>query len=191
MLYKIYKLYYKSEPKKVYIGVSKDIDGRIKSHLSEAKRINDTSKAIWINSHKGEQILVEILEEVDDENKFTREKFWIQKLSKKGFILTNSIHTSNKVKSELTVGKLLDKNHKLEQELTEIKKLVENLKTKENNVEVDDLLWKLDYFEKHIETLNSVNETLHGMCKMYYDRIVESSIPNEKTTWFSKFFNLK
>jgi len=62
-----------------YIGITKNIESRFKQHIKESKRGNKNHRCNWIRSvlDKGELPKVCIIEEVNFEEKFEREKYWI------------------------------------------------------------------------------------------------------------------
>lgn len=67
-----------------YIGQSKDIDKRIKKHFWDSKKQKETkhSKLFHdeLNKYEKDDFVVEVLEECDDENLLSRERYYIDLL---------------------------------------------------------------------------------------------------------------
>jgi len=90
----IYTLSSSSNPDDIrYVGKAKNLKDRLRRHIGKYYlNIEDNYKNRWIKSElsKGNTIIINEIESVNESNWQEREKFWIQELKSRGFNLTNS-----------------------------------------------------------------------------------------------------
>lgn len=90
----IYTLSSSENPNNIrYVGKTKNLKDRIRRHIGKYYlNSEDSYKNRWIKSEllKGNEILIEELEIVDDSNWIEREKYWIEQLRQWGFNLVNT-----------------------------------------------------------------------------------------------------
>lgn len=90
----IYTLSSSEYPENIrYVGKTNNIGDRIRRHLGKFYLENETTyKNSWIKSEmkKGNEIIINPIEEVNESNWQEREIYWISHFRKEGFKLTNS-----------------------------------------------------------------------------------------------------
>ena len=90
----IYTLSSSSEPDNIrYVGKANDLKDRLRRHIGKYYlNLEINYKNNWIKSElsKGNKILINELESVDESNWVEREKYWIEQLKQWGFKLVNT-----------------------------------------------------------------------------------------------------
>lgn len=110
-----------------YVGKSKDLKDRLRRHTGKyCLNKEDNYKNRWIKSEleKGNKILINELEIVNEDDWQEREKYWITKFKNDGFKLTNSTKGGDGL---ILNGDIIDKRNK--------KRIENNLNRKSDEIE--------------------------------------------------------
>jgi len=138
----IYTLSSSSDPDDIrYVGKAKNLKDRLRRHIGKYYlNLEVNHKNNWIMSElsKGNTIIIDEIESVNESNWEEREKFWIQELKNRGFRLTNSTEGGEGI---ILTSEIIEKRNETRIKNTNVKyqDLILNY-----NVKFHDGLWQAE-----------------------------------------------